>query len=63
MEQLIEKLGSWHDSEVNELNDLAHGIAQSESLEAMVESRQAYQIQHMKVDTIWEAIKMIQEQK
>lgn len=63
MEKAIQKLSDWHDAEVIELNDLAHGIAQSESLESMVECRQAYQIQHMKVDTIWEAIEMVQKTK
>lgn len=63
MEQVINKLGEWHDSEVDELNDLAHGIARSSSIEEMVASKQVYELQHMKVDTIWGAIELIQKQK
>ncbi|WP_342512291.1 hypothetical protein MKY34_16935 [Sporosarcina sp. FSL K6-1522] len=63
MEKLIEKLGAWHDSEVDELNDLAHAIARASSMEEMVASKQVYELQHIKVDTIWDAIEMIQKQK
>ena len=63
MEDVIKRLGEWHDSEVDELNDLAHGIARSSSIEEMVAAKQVYELQHVKVDTIWEAIEMVQKSK
>jgi len=63
MNQLLEKLSQWFADEQEILNDLAHDVATSDTIEDMVTAKQAYTIQETKVDAIQEAIRFVEFEK
>lgn len=69
MEQLLKKLSQWFADEQEILDQLAHDVATSDTVEDMVTAKQAYMVQESKVDVIQEAIRFaefeeeIEEQK
>ena len=60
MEQLLKKLSQWFSDEQEILDQLAHDVATSDSIEDMVTAKQAYSIQEVKVDTIQEALRFVE---
>ena len=63
MNQLLEKLSQWFADEQEILNDLAHDVATSDTIEDMVTAKQTYTIQETKVDAIQEAIRFVEFEK
>ncbi|MEV9639517.1 hypothetical protein ABZ756_02315 [Mammaliicoccus sciuri] len=59
MEQVIEKLFQWKSDEKEILDDLAHDVAQTSTVEKMVTAKQLYDLQKSKVDTIGNAIELV----
>ncbi|UAW07764.1 hypothetical protein PVJ1_00030 [Psychrobacillus phage PVJ1] len=63
MDQLLQKISQWFEDEQEILNDLAHDVATSDTIEDMVTAKQAYTIQETKVDAIQEAIRFVEFEK
>lgn len=64
MNQLLQKLSIWLAEEQHILDEMAHDVANSDSVEEMVITKQAYSIQSIKVETIIASIKYVEyEQK
>lgn len=69
MEKLLTKLSQWFADEQEILDQLAHDVATSDTVEDMVSAKQAYMVQESKVDVIQEAIRFaefeeeVEEQK
>lgn len=60
MGQLVNKLNQWFSDEQEILDQLAHDVATSDSIEDMVTAKQSYMIQEVKVDAIQEAIRFVE---
>ncbi|WP_153732740.1 hypothetical protein [Sporosarcina obsidiansis] len=63
LKQVIEKLLQWKSDEQEILDDLAHDVAQTSSVEKMVCAKQSYDLQKSKVDTIVSAIELVHKTK
>lgn len=57
MEKLLIKLSQWFSDEQEILDQLAHDVATSDSIEDMVTAKQVYMVQEVKVDAIQEAMR------
>lgn len=60
MGQLLSKFSQWFSDEQEILNQLAHDVATSDTIEDMVTAKAAYTIQGTKVDAIQEAIRFVE---
>lgn len=60
MEKTLTKLLQWFSDEQEILNQLAHDVATSDTVEDMVTAKQAYLIQEVKLDAIQEAIRFVE---
>lgn len=63
MEKLLIKLSQWFSDEQEILDQLAHDVATSDTVEDMVTAKQAYMIQESKVDVIQEALRFAEMEK
>lgn len=64
MKQAINKLTQWYEDEQEILDDLAHDVAQAESVDEMMRAKASYEVQSAKVNTIIEATNLVvNEQK
>ncbi|MCK1996470.1 hypothetical protein MPH47_04315 [Psychrobacillus psychrodurans] len=63
MEKLLIKLSQWFSDEQEILDQLAHDVATSDTVEDMVTAKQAYMIQESKVDVIQEALRFAEFEK
>lgn len=63
MEQLLNKLSQWFSEEQEILDQLAHDVATSDTVEDMVTAKQAYMVQETKVDVIQEALRFVELEK
>ena len=62
MEQIFGKLDAWHNDESELLDIKAHDVAQAKSVEEMLKAKTLYDVQSAKVETIREAIILVNEQ-
>lgn len=60
MEQVLIKLSQWFSDEKEILDQLAHDVATSDTIEDMVTAKQSYSIQEIKLDTIQEALRFVE---
>lgn len=60
MNQLLIKLSQWFSDEQEILDQLAHDVATSDTIDDMVTTKQAYSIQENKVNTIQEALRFVE---
>ncbi|KQL37160.1 hypothetical protein [Psychrobacillus sp. FJAT-21963] len=60
MNQLLIKISQWFADEQEILDELAHDVATSDTIEDMVTAKQAYAIQDTKVDAIMEAMRFVE---
>ncbi|GGA32007.1 hypothetical protein [Psychrobacillus lasiicapitis] len=60
MNNLLQKISQWYSDEQEILNDLAHDVATSDTVEDMVTAKQAYSIQENKLNTIQEALRFVE---
>ncbi|PZX07939.1 hypothetical protein C7437_1011061 [Psychrobacillus insolitus] len=58
MDLIRENLSAWLEVEQGILDEVAHDVANSDSIEEMVIAKQAYTIQQTKVETIMAAMKI-----
>jgi hypothetical protein len=58
MERIRENLSAWLEVEQGILDEVAHDVANSDSVEEMVITKQVYAIQRAKVETIIDAMKI-----
>lgn len=63
VEQAINKLASWYGVEQETLDDLAHDVAQAHSVDEMMRAKASYEVQHAKVETLLEAIRLVESTK
>lgn len=63
MEKLLINLSQWLSDEREILDQLAHDVATSDTVEDMVTAKQAYNVQNIKVETIEESIHFVEEAK
>lgn len=63
MEKVITKLSQWFSEEQEILDQLAHEVATSDTVEDMVTAKQSYMIQEVKVDAIQEAMRFVEFEK
>ncbi|MEK3973682.1 hypothetical protein [Psychrobacillus sp. FSL K6-1267] len=63
MEQINEKLDAWYNDESELLDIKAHDVAQADDVDEMLKAKSLYDVQSAKVETIREAIKLVNEQK
>lgn len=62
LEQTINKLNQWFEDEQEILDELAHDVAQADSIDEMMGAKASYEVQGAKVNAILEAIKLANEQ-
>lgn len=62
LEQTINKLNQWFEDEQEILDELAHDVAQADSIDEMMRAKASYEVQGTKVDAILQAIKLVNEQ-
>ena len=60
MDKLLNKFSQWFSDEQEILDQLAHDVATSDTIEDMVAAKQAYNIQETKVDAIQEAVRFVE---
>ena len=60
MEKVLTKLSQWFSEEREILDQLAHDVATSDTVEDMVTAKQSYMIQEVKVDAIQEAMRFVE---
>lgn len=64
MEKAINKLSQWYQDEQEILDDLAHDVAQAQSVDEMMRAKASYEVQSAKIDAILEATSLVaSEQK
>ena len=63
MENLLINLSQWLSDEREILDQLAHDVATSDTVEDMVTAKQAYNLQNIKVETIEESIHFVEKAK
>lgn len=63
MEKVLTKLSQWFADEKEILDELAHDVATSDTIEDMVTAKQSYMIQEVKVDAIQEAMRFVEFEK
>lgn len=63
MEKLLINLSQWLSDEREILDQLAHDVATSDTVEDMVTAKAAYNMQNIKVETIEESIHFVEKAK
>lgn len=63
LEKGIKKLNQWFVDELEILDELAHDVATAESHEEIIQSKNIYNMQKKKIDTISDAIDLLQQTK
>lgn len=63
MEEILKKLSNWREDEHEILDELAHEVATAKTMDKMVKAKNAYEIQETKIQTIMEAIHLVQTTK
>lgn len=63
MKNLLINLSRWLSDEREILDQLAHDVATSDTVEDMVTAKQAYNVQNIKVETIEESIHFVEKAK
>ena len=63
MEKVSVKLSQWYGEEKEILDGLAHEVANAETIEEMVSTKNIYQVQDTRVTTILETIKLVEKLK
>lgn len=63
MENLLINLSQWLSDEREILDQLAHDVATSDTVEDMVTAKAAYNMQNIKVETIEESIHFVEKAK
>lgn len=63
MEKAVNKLEQWFSAERDILNNLAHDVAQAESVDEMMRAKTSYEVQSAKVDAILEAVVLVKGTK